>query len=211
MRAHSSEALEEALREALASLDAIPAVLADAARTTTQASQQRLELAHLRRSVDGSLKQQDLVREMQSARNAMRREASSAGRGLKRHILWMQWRLFWRAARVFVFGFVLLCLLIAGIVWAVKNSEWLMEQARDLVAPAPSLSPVGPAVIQPDTAAPPVTQPGVPPLPAAQPKAQGAAPATGQPGAGIMPAPQVPATSPSPTPLQTPPPSAVQK
>lgn len=197
MSVHSPQALEEALREALASLDAIPAVLAQAAQTTTQASQQRLELAHLRRKVEDRLQQEDPVREMQAACDALRREANSASRGLKGHILLLQFRLFWRAVRVFVFGFVLLCLLIAGIVWTAKNSAWLMEQARDLVVPARSPSPTGPEVIQPDTATPPVNQPGVPPLPAAQPTAKGAAPATGQSGAGIMPAPQVPVTSPS--------------
>src|SRR3989338_7258602 len=183
MSVHSPEALEEALREALASLDAIPAVLAQAAQTTTQASQQRLELAHLRRRVEDSLQQQDPVREMQAACDALRREANSASRGLKRHILWLQLRLFWRAARVFVFGFVLLCLLIAGIVWTAKNSAWLMEQARDLVAPAPPPPPpppAGPAVTHPDSAPPPVTHPGVPPLPPPHPTAEGAAPATGQ-------------------------------
>jgi hypothetical protein len=202
MRGHFPNALEEALHEAFASLEAVPSVLAQAARTTTQASQQRLELAHLRRRVEDCLPQQDPVRAVQDACDALRREASSASRGLKRRILWLQFRLFWRAARVFVFGFVLLCLLIAGFVWSVKNSAWLMEQARDLVAPTSSPSPAGPAVIQPDPATPPINQPGMPPLPTAQPTVaqppvEGAAPASGQSGGELMPAPQVPATSPS--------------
>lgn len=207
MRVASHDALAEALHEALTSLDAVPSVLADAAKTTDQASQQRRLLAYLRRSVDDRLQQQNPIGEMQTLRQALRRAANSASRGLKLRILWLQWRLFWRVARVFIYGLMLLGALAAGVIWTVQNSAWLMEQARSLLTPDPAPSPPDPAVIQPNTGAPTVNQPSVTTPPTAQSTAQANAPS----GAAIGFAPQVQATVPSPAISQTAPPSAVQK
>ena len=195
MRAVSPGALDEALREAAPSLDAIPAVLAEAARSKATANQQRLQLAKLRGRVAGGLQNQDPVGQMKTAQDALRRATRSASRRLKLRILWLQLRLFWRAVRVYVFGLLLLGLIIAGVVWAVQNKAMIVEYLRVLIPPAPPASPAGPAGTQPGATAVPASPPGIATQPAA----------TGQSGAGTAPAAQGTA------PLQSPPVAQVQE
>lgn len=150
----TAEACTEELRRATAALDAVPALLTEARSGTAAAAATSKALKSLRgRTRLGGLRP---LPELQ----AVRKDIATTRRHLRRpllwRILWLRLRLFWQVARWVLLILLILGLLIAAVVWAARNRDWLIKQISVYTGfPAP---PAGTA--PPPQGGPPVAPSG---------------------------------------------------
>lgn len=129
-------ALDEALGRGQGALDSLPLMLEEARDLRARAGACENVLRRVR---DSAASAGHLLSPGQNGlRREFLRDVGGLRRGLRRRIVWLSWRLFWRRMRLWVMLILLLAAIAFAAGWAVKNRDWLAERMATMQrGPAP--------------------------------------------------------------------------